>query len=127
MLSYSMRKGIIILIHKGNELDRDNLSNYRPITLTYTDYKILTKALAIRFQNVIKTMISEDQAGFIKGQNITSRIRLIDDITSYLRKQNAPGALLALDFSKAFDSLRKEIIIEALEIFNVGPHFIHLV
>ncbi|WP_419585360.1 reverse transcriptase domain-containing protein, partial [Thiolapillus sp.] len=110
-----------------NELDRDNLSNYRPITLTNTDYKILTKALSIRFQNVIKTIISEDQAGFIKGRNITSHIRLIDDITSHLRKQNAPGALLALDFSKAFDSLRKECIIEALEIFNVGPHFIHLV
>ena len=127
MLSYSMRKGIIMLIHKGNGLDRDNLSNYRPITLTNTDYKILTKALAIRFQNVIKTIISEDKAGFIKGWNITSHIRLTDDITSYLRKQNAPGALLALDFSKAFDSLRKECIIEALEIFNVGPHFIHLV
>ena len=54
MLSYSMRKGIITLIHKGNELDRDNLLNYRPITLTNTDYKILTKALAIRFKKVIK-------------------------------------------------------------------------
>ena len=73
-----MKWGVITLIHKGKGLDRNDLGNYRPITLTNTDYKILTKALAVRLQNVIKTIISEDQIGFVKGRNIASHLRLFN-------------------------------------------------
>ena len=40
-LTYTQRQGIIILLHKGKDLPRDRLNNWRPITLTNTDYKIL--------------------------------------------------------------------------------------
>ena len=126
-LTYTMGKGIIILIHKSKDLDRDNLSNYRPVTLTDTNYKILTKATAIRLQKVIKTIINEDQAGFVKGRNITLHLRLIDDIKNNLNVTNSSGALIALDFAKAFDTLRKECIIEALQILNFGVNFIKLI
>ena len=33
MMASSQRKGIITLLHKGENLERDNLSNWRPITL----------------------------------------------------------------------------------------------
>ena len=40
-LSSPQYQGVIILIHKGKELNREHLTNWRPITLTNTDYKIL--------------------------------------------------------------------------------------
>ena len=40
-LTYTQRQGIIILLHKGKDLPRDRLNNWRPITLTNTNYKIL--------------------------------------------------------------------------------------
>ena len=126
-LSHSQRKGVITLIHKDHNLDRNNLTNYRPITLTNTDYKIYTKALATRLQNVINQIVHEDQIGFIKGRNISSHLRLIDDITSYLRNADQPGALIALDFSKSFVTLSKTSITPALQIFNFGPKFIQLI
>ena len=79
-LSVSQRRAILVLIHKGKELPRDILSNWRPISLTNTDYKILAKALAIRLQTVIKVVIREDQTAYIKGRTITTIIRLIDDV-----------------------------------------------
>ena len=42
-LSSSQRKSVISLIHKDNE--KNLLKNYRPISLTNTDYKILAFAL----------------------------------------------------------------------------------
>ena len=119
------------MIHKGKNLDRNDLSNYRPITLINTDYKIFTKALALRLQKVIKTVVNEDQIGFVKGRNIASHLRLFDDLAKYLskkkKKKKRSGALVALDFSKAFDTLSKRCIKEALDILNFGSHFQKLI
>ena len=130
-LPFTLKNGIITLIHKGKNLDRNDLSNYRPITLTNTDYKIFTKALALRLQKVIKTVVNEDQIEFVKGRNIASHLRLFDDLAKYLSKKqqqkNRSGALVALDFSKAFDALSKRCIKEALDILNFGSHFQKLI
>ena len=83
-LSVSQRRAIITLIHKGKNLPRDELGNWRPISLTNTDYKILTKALAFRLQGVVKHIIFEDQVGYIKGRNISTIIRVIDDANANL-------------------------------------------
>ena len=39
-LSTSQKRGIISLLHKGKELPRDIIKNWRPITLTKTDYNL---------------------------------------------------------------------------------------
>ena len=52
-LSVSQKRGIITLLPKGEELDRKNLSNWRPITLLNTDYKIFSKLIAVRLPSVI--------------------------------------------------------------------------
>ena len=45
--------------------DPTEISNYRPITLLNTDYKLLTKTLALQLVEPIHKMIHPDQAGFI--------------------------------------------------------------
>ena len=124
-LSISQKKAIIILLHKSGELSKDQIGNYRPISLTNVDYKIGAKALAGRLQNVIGHIISKDQTAYIKGRGITQNIRTIDDVITFLNTQKRGGILLALDFSKAFDSIYKHFIMKALHTFNFGPQFIH--
>jgi hypothetical protein len=46
-----------------------------------------------------------DQNGYIKNRYIGFNIRQIQDIIDYADKFNVEGAILFLDFSKAFDSL----------------------
>ena len=60
-LSISQQKGIVSLLHKGKELDRTNLDNWRPLSLTNADYKILAKILARRTQVVIRNIVHNDQ------------------------------------------------------------------
>ena len=104
-MASSQRQGIITLLHKGKDLSRQDLSNWRPITLINVDYKIATKALAKRLQNVISSVIDSDQTGYIKGRYIGENVRLIEDVLRYTEIKNIPGLLLLLDFSKVFDNI----------------------
>ena len=57
-LPESQRMAVLSLILK--KWDEENIENYRPISLTNVDYRILAFTLAQRMQKIIGTMISND-------------------------------------------------------------------
>ena len=122
-MSYSQKQGIIILLHKGNDLSRENLNNWRPITLTNTDYKILAKVLARRLDKVIGKLINQDQVGYLKGRSISTVLRTIDDVIQYLNCTDNSGFLLALDYRKAFDSIARNFMLQSFKVFGFGEQF----
>ena len=124
ILSPSERLGVIALFHKGKDLDRENLDNWRPISLMNTDYKIIAKVFSIRLNKVIQKLIGKQQLGFLKGRQISHIHRIIDDILHLQKKADLPGMILALDFKQAFDAINIKCIIKSLEIFGFGPYFI---
>ena len=63
---------MITLLHKGNELGKEYLLNWRPVTLANTVYNILAKVLAERLSSMIPKLVSEDQVGYIRGTAITT-------------------------------------------------------
>ena len=126
-LSTSQRRGVITLIHKGKDLDRHLIKNWRPISVTTTDYKIYSKCIANRLKKILPSIIHTTQSGFVKGRSIADHIRLIDDIINLSKQQNTPGMIVSLDYQKAFDSVEKCSILAALHKFNFGPFFIKLV
>ena len=119
-LSVSQRLGIISLIPKKDK-NLEFLKNWRPITLLNTDYKIATKAIAMRLEKVLPKIIHPCQAGYIKGRYIGECIRAISDIMSFTKQKNLPGAAVFLDFEKAFDSIEWNYLQKCLEIFKFGP------
>ena len=124
LLPTSERLGVISLFHKGKDLDRDNLDNWRPISLTNADYKILAKLLSRRLNKVIDKLIGLQQTGFMKGRHISTLHRQIDDILTLQRKKKLPGILLALDFKAAFDSINISTILKSLTLFGFGEKFV---
>jgi exonuclease III len=122
-LSTTQRRGVLTLLHKGKELPREELDNWRPISLTNTDYKILAKVLAHRLQHVIKSIINENQVGYMKGRNIGTILRLIDDTINYMDFNDLPGMILAVDYTKAFDTISKDFVIDVFRIFGFGEQF----
>ncbi|XP_035828437.1 uncharacterized protein LOC106013237 isoform X2 [Aplysia californica] len=126
-LSPTQRRGVISLLHKGKNLRRDNIKNWRPITLTNTDYKIFSKILAIRLQRVMPILINENQTGFLKGRSISEHIRTLDDIIYVASEKNLPGMVVSLDFQRAFDTVEKGTILATLKKFNFGEGFINMV
>ena len=119
-LSISQRLGIISLIPKKNK-DLEHLKNWRTISLLNNDYKIATKAIAIRMERVLPKIIHSSQTGYVKGRYIGESIRTITDIMSLTKTQNIPGLAVFLDFEKAFDSIEWNYLQKCLETFNFGP------
>ena len=57
-LPRGLNKGLIALLFKSG--DREDLSNWRPISLLNTSYKIMAKALQRRLQPLLSEVISSD-------------------------------------------------------------------
>ena len=122
-LSLIQRQGIITLIPKENK-SRQKITNYRPICLLNTVYKIASASIANRIKTVIDKLISRDQSGFISGRYIGDNTRLVYDLMQFVDEKNIPGLLLLIDFEKAYDSLSWSFMKNVLKLFNFGPSII---
>ena len=121
-LSPSQKLSILTILHKKG--DRQLLNNYRPLSLTNTDYKIIAFVLARRLQKIVNRVISNDQSAYIKGRFIGINARTIVDIFEYCEQNDIDGILLFLDFQKAFDSVEWNFMFKVLKEFNFGDAFI---
>lgn len=74
--------------------DRREISNYRPITLLNSDYKIFTKALSVKLAQVAGLMIHPDQAGFMPGRSITDQVMLAKMMIHYAEATEENGMLV---------------------------------
>ena len=121
-LSVSQKQGIITLLPKKDK-DTRFLKNWRPISLLNTDYKIMTKCIALRLKKVLPTIIHTCQTGFMKDRYIGFNIRLILDLIEYAEQENKPGIIFSIDFEKAFDSVSWEFLEKCIDFFNFGDFF----
>ena len=84
LLSVTKRRGIIKLIPK-KDAEPNLIKNWRPISLINCDYKIVAKAIANKFKQVIPNIINYDQTGFLKGRFIGENIRHQDEDSNLWR------------------------------------------
>ena len=63
-MSLSQRRSVLTLLLKDPEGDPKELSNYRPISVTNTDFKLFSSVLANRVQTVLKDIIQHRRKAF---------------------------------------------------------------
>ena len=107
--------------------DPTEISNYRPITLMNTDYKLLTKVLALQLMTPIHRLVHPDQAGFIPQRSIFNHTKLAHTIIHYAEVMDYDGAIIALDQEKAYDKIRHDYLWKTLEAFQIPQTFIRTV
>ena len=81
------------------------LKNWRPITLSNCDFKVITKTLASRLTNGLSNMISHNQTAYIKGRQITDNLHLLQYAIEKAVEIDESTAIVSLNAEKAFDSI----------------------
>jgi hypothetical protein len=106
------------------------INDMRPISIL----SVLSKVLEVIMKNQINEYLDNHklfisfQSGFCsKHSTTTAMLNIIDDISSYL-DENQAVFLVLLDFSKAFDMLSHDILLQKLEgLFNFSKQAIKMI
>ena len=114
----SHKLSFIKLIPKAGK-DLKRLTNWRPITLSNCDHKLLTKAYAKRLCEKVASRINGGQTAYLKNRLINDNIRALLSTINLTNLENATkGLLVALDAKKAFDSVSHAYIEKCLISFG---------
>ena len=118
-MNKTQTSGLITCIPKGGKT-RNDLKNWRPITLLNSIYQFYSGIIANRIKKNLPKLIHTDQKGFINGRFIGEITRLTFNIINECKQQNQKGLIILIDFEKAFDSISWSFIIKTMEYFNFG-------
>ena len=117
----SWHKGRVIFIHKKG--DRNNISNYRPITLTSVVSKAFNSILNRRlcdFLNDNGYIDRTTQKGFQKGiQGCTEHTLVLKRVIDVAKKRKHAAHVVWLDIANAFGSVPHEVMIRTLQHLHV--------
>lgn len=113
------KHAIVVPIHKKGP--KDELSNYRPISLLNTSSKIFEKLMKKFLMNFLKNknVLNSNQFGFRQGLNTFDALKAFsEEIYSNLDKKYSLLSIF-IDFTKAFDTVRHDILLQKLYYYGV--------
>jgi len=111
------KESIIVPIHKKG--DKTDCNNYRGISLLLTTYKILSNILLLRLIPYAKEIIGDHQRGFRHNKSTIDHIFFIRQILEKKWECNEEVYQLFIDFKKAYDSVRREVLCKVLIEFGI--------
>ena len=109
---------IIPIYKKG---PKDDVNNYRPISLLNTFSKIFEKLMKINLTKYLdsKAIINPQQFGFRQGMNTFDALsKFSDEIYSTLDAKDSYLSIY-IDFTKAFDTVRQDILLNKLQYYGI--------
>ena len=111
-------KSVIVTIPKKGDLA--DCSNYRTIALLSHISKVLLMVLLERLKAQVEPYLSEEQAGFRRDRSTVQQILILRLIAEKAKRKGRCILNCFIDFRKAFDSIKHDIIWATLRSYGVG-------
>ncbi len=102
-------------------------SNFSPIALLNTCYKLFAACLQYRLQSTMDAVLQSTQFGFRKGRSGLQAIHCIRRFLDMHERAGKKAMILLLDWEKAFDKINHEKMFEALERLVLPKEFLLLI
>ncbi|XP_078154682.1 uncharacterized protein LOC144550407 [Carex rostrata] len=113
----------LVLIPKTDEAV--SVTQFRPISVCNTTYKLISKILTLRMKPFINSLISSSQCAFLPGREISENIILFREVLHSFKQRNYKNKefCLKLDLSKAFDRMDWEYLRTLLPLYGFPSRF----
>ena len=119
-----IKTGYLTLFHKKGS--KDQITNYRPISLFNYDLKNFSKCLTNRLKPLIADLTHEHQ--YAKpGKEISSVTTLLRNLWWYVCNSESDAYFIFLDFQKAFDTVDQQWVLRVLQNMNFPTNFIQII
>ena len=125
-LPRSLELATITLLPKPGK-DRQKCNSYRPLSLLNSDYKILSKLMALRMDDIIPKIINADQTGFVRNQYRADNIRRLLHIMGTANTHKDPKLIMSMDTDKAFDRIEPSFLLQTLKAMKFGDKFLQYI
>ena len=119
MLLWQWKTAYICPVHKKGA--RDQVTNYRPISLTSSMCRLMEKILLERLIRYLleNSLLSKEQHGFLPGRSTTTQLlQCLDHWISDFEEKTEVHAIYT-DFKKAFDKVSHNKLIEILHSYGI--------
>ena len=105
------------------------MKDLRPIALMDSSYKIFMGIIRAKLDEHLErnNLVNELQAGSTKGRRCTDNIFIINYCIGKCYKMKKPLYLLSSDFQKAFDSIKRVMLIHLLKELKVDSNIINVI
>jgi hypothetical protein len=122
-LSRKQKQGIIVNLPKCNLPKRT--SDYCPITLLTTEYKIQARIMAQCLKHVLAEHLRDTQYCGVMGNTIIDAVACVRDVVTYADTSNTLMCVLSLDFEQAFDRLLHQYLFGIMSSLGISGNFIN--
>ena len=81
------------------------ISDFKPISLVTSLYKIIAKVLSGRLRKVLHETVSSSQEAFVEGRHILDAVLIANEVVNEKRRSGEEGVVFKIDFEKAYDHM----------------------